>query len=299
MSLICPRSIAEALLIRHRAVAILLAAAAHGLLAQPAEGPAFQVASIKRNSSAGPRGMTVRPQPGGRLIAGNAPLMLLIQNAYAVQAYQVVGGPAWINSDGYDVEAKPEGNTDRKQMWLMLETLLADRFKLALHRETRELPVYALTAAKGGPKLPPPKAGGCMALPPDAPTPPPPPPGSGRVYCGHVPLSMSAAGLRMEGSRVPMAEFIRTLAMVLGRPVLNETGFSGEFDFHLDFTPDEATMGLPGYGPGDPGGPRLPTDPDRPNIFAALQEQLGLKLASAKGPVEVLVIDHVERPTAN
>ena len=100
---------------------------------------------------------------GGRLTAHNAPLTLLIQRAYAVQAFQVVGGPAWINTDGYDIEAKPEGDTDRKQMWLMLQTLLADRFKLTLHRETRELPVYDLTVAKRGPKLPAPKEVNCVS----------------------------------------------------------------------------------------------------------------------------------------
>ena len=97
-----------------------------------------------------------------------------------------------------------------------------------------------------------------------------------------------------------MSEFIRVLAMVMGRPVLDKTVFTSEFDFHLDFTPDESTIGLPGAGgPGDPGGPRLTTDPSRPTMFAALQEQLGLKLESSKGPVEVLVIDHVQRPSGN
>ena len=97
-----------------------------------------------------------------------------------------------------------------------------------------------------------------------------------------------------------MSELVRILAMVLGSPVLDKTEFTGEFEVHLEFTPDESTAGLPGSGgPRDPGGPRLATDPSRPSISAALQEQLGLKLASAKGPVEVLVIDHVERPTAN
>ena len=100
----------------------------------------------------------VRAQPGGRLSTQNAPLLMLIQNAYAVQAYQVVGGPGWLNTDGFDIEAKPETNVDRKQTWPMLQTLLADRFKLALHRETRELPVYALTA-KSNLKLPAPKEG--------------------------------------------------------------------------------------------------------------------------------------------
>jgi uncharacterized protein (TIGR03435 family) len=285
------------------AVAILLVAAAYGLFGQSEAHPAFQAASIKRNPSAWSEPthhrMDVHPELGGRLTAHNAPLMLLIQRAYAVQAFQVVGGPAWINSPGYDIEAKPEANTDRKQMWLMLQTLLADRFKLTLHRETRELPVYDLTAVKRGPKLPVPKEVSCISQPPDAPTPPPHTPG--QVGCGYVagPF-LSSTGLRLEGSKVHMADLIRELAFVLGRPVLDKTEFTGEFDLNLSFTADEATMGLPGSGgPGDPGGSRLPTNPNRPNIYAALEEQLGLKLVSANGPVEVLVIDHVERPTAN
>ena len=109
-----------------------------------------------------------------------------------------------------------------------------------------------------------------------------------------------AAGLKMEGGKVKTAELIRMLAAAMGRPVLDRTGFTGEFDVQLSFTPDESTMGLPGArGPRDVGGPQLATDPDRPTLFAALQEQLGLKLVTAKGPVEVLVIDHVERPTEN
>ena len=278
------------------AVAILLVIAAYGVFGQSAQPPAFQVASIKRNTDTAFRGMGVRAQPGGRLTTQNAPLMMLIQNAYAVQAFQVGGGPAWINAEGYDIEAKPEGNADRQQMWLMLQTLLADRFKLALHRDTKELPVYALSVTKGGLKQPPPKEGGCATFAPDA---PPPAPGAG-IPCGKIRVMGLPSGVRMEGSKVPMAELIRTLAMVLGRPVLDKTEFTTEFEVRLDFTPDETTAGLPGAGgPGDPGGPPPSTDPSRPSISAALQEQLGLKLAPAKGPVEVLVIDRVERPTAN
>jgi len=285
------------------AVAILLGAAAYGLFGQSDAHPAFQVASIKRNPSVWSEpthhAMGVGYHPGGRLTAVNAPVMLLIQRAYAVQAFQVVGGPPWINTDGYDIEAKPEGNTDPKHMWLMLQTLLADRFKLALHRETRDLPVYELTAGKSGPKLPAPKEADCVSFPPGT----PPRHVPGKVDCGYVtgPFSGYTAGLLdIRGSKVHMADLIRELAITLGRPVLDKTGFTGEFDLNLSFTADEATMGLPGSGgPGDPGGTRLPTDPNRPNIFAALEEQLGLKLVPAKGPVEVLVIDHVERPTAN
>jgi uncharacterized protein (TIGR03435 family) len=277
--------------------AILLVIAAYGVFGQQAARPEFQVASVKPNTATVHRGMMVLPQPGGRFTAENAPLLLIMQNAYAVQAFQIVGGPSWINSERYDIEAKPEGEVDRKQMWLMLQTLLADRFKLALHRETRELPLYTLSVTRS-PKLIPPKDGGCVALASDA---PPPPPGPGQAGpCGRVVIAMSPAGLKMEGSKVPMSELVRVLAVVMGRPVLDKTEFTAEFEVHLEFTPDESTMGLPGArGPRDPGGPAIATDPDRPTVFAALQEQLGLKLSPAKGPVEVLVIDHVERPTAN
>jgi uncharacterized protein (TIGR03435 family) len=282
------------------ALAMLLVVAAIAVFGQPAARPEFQVASIKPNTAVGARGMGVRALPGGRLTAMNAPLMMLIQNAYTVQASQVVGGPNWINSEGYDIEAKPEGNTDRPHMWLMLQSLLADRFKLALHRETREYPVYALTVTKGGLKPPPPNAGSCLAIDTNTNTPPThgAPPG---FPCGRVGIMGSPSGLlQMQGGKVFMSELVRILGMVMGRPVVDKTGLAGEFDVHLEFTPDESTMGLPGSGgKDDPGGPPLATDPGRPNIFAALQEQLGLKLTSAKGPVEVLVIDHVERPTAN
>jgi uncharacterized protein (TIGR03435 family) len=102
----------------------------------------------------------------------------------------------------------------------------------------------------------------------------------------------------MEGSKVHVADLVRQLALVLDRPVLDKTGFAGDFDLSLNFTPDGALAGLPGYG-GGPNDATSPADPNIPNIFAALEEQLGLKLASSKGPVEVLVVDHAERPTPN
>jgi uncharacterized protein (TIGR03435 family) len=296
------------------AVAILLVAAAYGLFGQSDAHPAFEVASIKPNTSnwnarfQHPMGGGY--QPGGRLIMRNASLLLLIQFAYAAHdnprsghslpllASQVVGGPSWINSFGYDIDAKPEGATDPKHMWLMLQTLLADRFKLALHRETSELPVYALTAAKNGLKLPPAKEAGCVSFPPGT----TPRYVRGKVDCGYVSgpfLGARAAEARMEGSKIHVADLVRELAFVLDRPVLDKTEFTGEFDLNLSFTSDEALMGFPGFMSGDPGGSRLPTDPNLPNIFAVLEEQLGLKLVPAKGPVEVLVIDHAERPTEN
>jgi uncharacterized protein (TIGR03435 family) len=288
------------------AIAILLVTAAYGLLGQSDAHPVFQSVSIKRNTS------DWRERFQHRMGMGtNASLMLLIQFAYAVYdspyrghslpllASQVIGGPAWINSEGYDVEAKVGGNAGWKQKQLMWQTLLADRFKLRLHRETRKIPIYFLAAAKNGFKLPPPKEVGCVSFPLDG---PPPRHVPGKVDCGYVagPFSGGSKVLRLQGSKVHMADLIRELAMVLDRPVLDRTGFAGEFDLKLSFTSGGTTMGLPGSGgPGDPGSARLQTDPNLPNIFTALEEQLGLKLVPAKGPVEVLVVDHAERPTGD
>jgi len=268
--------------------AVLLAAASYGLFAQETPRPSFQVASIKRNTAVNLRRKGVFARPGGQLAAENAPLLLLIQNAYGVQAYQVVGGPPWMNTDGYDIEAKGENETSGKELGLMLQSLLADRFKLTLHREKRQLPVYEIGAAKGN-FSPPPSKEGCLGEGDG----PPQPPGS--TPCGKVRITISPTGLQMDGGKAPMSELVKVLAVVLNRPVIDQSGFAGLLDVHLAFTPDENTQGLPAPMPDE----TRATDPNRPNIFSALQEQLGLKLTPSKGPVEVLVIDHVERPTAN
>jgi uncharacterized protein (TIGR03435 family) len=202
---------------------------------------------------------------------------------------QVVGGPAWINSEGYDIAAQPPSGADPTQYWLMWQTLLADRFKLRLHRETRELPIYDLTVARSGLKLPAAQEAGCVSFPPGT----KPHPVPGMVDCGYVsgPFSAYEPGhLHIKGSKVHIADLIRELTSVLDRPVMDKTGFTGEFDLDLSFTPDGTLLGFPYAGP---------TDPHLPNILGALEEQLGLKLAPAQGPVEVLVIDHAERPAAN
>jgi uncharacterized protein (TIGR03435 family) len=219
---------------------------------------------------------------------------MLIQRAYSVQGFQVVGGPSWISTDGYDIEAKPEGSTDQKRMWLMLQTLLADRFKLSMHRETRDLPVYDLQAVKSGPKLPGPQGGACaevLTTLPEAGQPRPAPPcGPGLVKAG--------TGLTMLGISVSMPAFAKQLSMMVGREVVDKTGFTGRFSLHLEFAIDDALAGLP--NPVGPDASGQPADPAaRPTIRTALQEQLGLKLEASKGPVDVLVIDHVERPTEN
>ena len=289
-------------------IAVLLAAAAYGLFGQSGGHPAFEVATIKPGSAqdAAHGRMGVAYKPGGRIIATNAPLRLLIQFAYAAHdspyqghsdplgASQVLGGPAWIDSEGYDIGAKPESSTDQTRAWLMLQTLLADRFRLTLHRETRELPVYDLTAKKSGLKLPMAKDTRCVSFPPGT-TPQHVP---GASDCGYAPLFLSSTELQIEGKKLHMADLIRGLARVLGKPVLDKTGFTGEFDIDLNYT-DEDIMKSPGSAaPGDAGGNRLPAGPNLSLVFAAM-DQLGLKLQPAKGPVEVLVVDHAERPTPN
>jgi len=211
-------------------------------------------------------------------------------------AFQVAGGPAWIDSEGYDIDAKAKDNTDPSQWWAMWQTLLADRFQLRLHRETRELPVYVLMAANTGLKLPPAQEAECVSFPPGS-TPKHVP---GKVDCGYVSGPFGDGDrLRIEGRKVRVADLIKELASILNRPVLNETAFTGEFDLNLSFAADENLRGIPSVVPGDPAGSRVATKPGVPNIYAALEQQLGLELRSARGPVEVLVVDHAERPVEN
>jgi uncharacterized protein (TIGR03435 family) len=265
--------------------AVLLAAATYGVYAQDAPRPSFQVASVKPNTDNPPNRMQ-RPLPGGRWSAKNATLAMMIVTAYNVQRYQLTVGPPWLESDGFDIEATAGPDGKAPQLLLMLQSLLADRFKLAMHREMRELPVYHLVAAKGSFSPPPPDPG-CAQPDPTA------PPARGGIPCGNLRIGMSGS---VDGSKVPMQQLVATLAAIAGRPVIDQTGFAGNFDVHLKFAPDQSTQGLPGGALATP-----PPDPDptKPTIFDALQEQLGLKLTSSKGPVEVLVIDHVEKPTAN
>jgi uncharacterized protein (TIGR03435 family) len=284
------------------ATAILLAAAAYALFAQSATRPAFQSLSIKPSTV---KWNERAHHPMG--VGVNSSLLLLIQFAYATHsapyaghtiplpASQIAGGPPWINSEGWDIAAKSPA--DPNQLWTMWQALLADRFKLRLHRETRERPIYVMTAAENGLKLPTPRKDlGCVSFP--AGTKPHQVPG--KVDCGYVSGPGSGFGaprgeLGMRGRKIHIGDLISELALVLDRPISDRTGFTGEFDVDLHFAPDQALQGF-GFGSGEPAAPKAPVGP---NIFAALEQQLGLKLAPAKGPVEVLVIDHAERPAAN
>ena len=278
------------------AVAALIAITAIAVAGQTTR-PMFEVASVKPTGTRD--GGQMRPT-AGRLMA-SAPLRVLMQAAYDVQSFQIVGGPEWVESDGYAVDAKASGNPDHKQMMLMLQSLLEDRFQLRIHNESKEMPVYALTPARGGLKLTPPRNGSCVEEPellgpladPGARIQPPEQGPTPAPRCGGLDVPLGAGGARLIGGKVPMAEFVRVLSRLLGHTVTDQTGFSGVFDVNVDFLPDDTTPGLPAPPPG-----AIPFAVASPSIFSAVQ-QLGLRLESAKGPVDVFFIDHVERPSEN
>jgi uncharacterized protein (TIGR03435 family) len=250
--------------------------------------PAFDVASIKPNQSGALR-VTMAPQPGGRFVATNAPLRDIIRNAYQLPGYALIGGPSWVQTDRFDIGAKAPSDLPAGQVRMMLRSLLADRFKLAMHRETRDLPIYLLAMARHdrtmGPELRRAEAD-CASAPalaldflgprdPNAP-------------CGF--LGPGAGGnARFRG--VTMEAFARFLEPTVHRPVIDRTGLTGDFDMDLELT---AELGPP---PPPPGVPDRFDRSSAPSIFTALQDKLGLRLESSRGQVEVLVVDHVEQPT--
>jgi len=230
----------------------------HGqtLQASDQKPPAFEVASIK--PSAVTAGSRIGFLPGGRLSATSW-VKQLIQVAYGVEDYQVVGGPKWLTSDWYDIEAKAgNASADRTQMNAMLKSLLTDRFALRLRKERKDVEVYNLLVAKNGHKLIPLRAGETSRCRRD-----------NSFVCGITTVT----------------ELAKSLQSIIGRPVFDNTGVSGRFDIRLDFD----TYSIRGQTP--------PPDYDKPSAFAAVREQLGLKLTANKASVDVLVIDHVERPT--
>ncbi len=223
----------------------------------------------------------------------NLALRRLILNAYGVQDYQLSGDPPWLASEHYDIQATAAGNTSVQQMeGPMLQVLLEERFKFTLHRETRQLLVYELAVSKGGAKLQLSKEGSCTPYSVDSPPPPASTPGQPNSnFCG-LHLSVNGLNRTVDGEGVTMTAFAASLSRNytsdLGRNVLDTTGLSGAFDVHLKWAIQPLT------GAGD-----VAPDVTGPSVFNALQDQLGLRLESAKGPVEVLVIDHIEKPAAN
>jgi uncharacterized protein (TIGR03435 family) len=255
----------------------------------------FEVASVKQNTGSDGRSFLQAVQ--GRLIMTNLPLRRLILNAYELQDYQLSGDPPWANSEHYDIQAKADGNPSVREMeGPMLQALLEDRFKLTIHRETRQLPVYELAVGKFGAKLQLSKEGSCTPYSEDSP-PPTSTPGQPRPnFCGFHTTSVDGLNRTLDGEGITMTVLATTLSRTylsqLGRNVIDATGLTGAYDVHLKWAIDS----LP--APAGPN-PSPPSDTTGPSIFTALQEQLGLKLESTKGPVQVLVIDHVERPSAN
>jgi len=238
-----------------------------GAPAQPSQ--TLDVASVKasRNTTADSNIDSVR----GRLTATNITVKELIRLAYGVKDYQIGRAPGWVDSERFDIAAKivsGKGNSPEDEKSLVRE-LLADRFQLTTHREAKQMPVYLLVVAKDGPKLTPHNDAGTKI----------------RGGCG-----------RLIGRRVTTDAIATMLSRQLEHEVLNRTGLSGEYDVQLNFTRDAgpcrvATDSQGGSAATDPSGP--------PSIYTALQQQLGLKLESAKGTVEFLIIDRVERPSEN
>ena len=285
-----------------RVIRVCVTALAIGDVAQllDAQSPvAFEAASVKPNKL-GDASTSVRPHPGGRFSATNAPVALFITYAYHLQPFQLQGGPGWIRSDRFDVTARMEGDSpvlsgdgQATRLMLAMRTLLADRFKLAVHWETQELPIYALLLARSDGKLGPNirrSAVDCVALSAARAA----AAKEGRTLAPNTPDQVPC-GMRNNSGRFQfggnsMSTFALGLSNEVARVVVDRTGLEGNWDFEFTFTPERIRQASPGT-------PQTEIDPNGPSLFTAIQEQLGLKLESTKGPVRVLVIDHIEQPS--
>jgi uncharacterized protein (TIGR03435 family) len=237
--------------------------------------PSFEVATIKPNDSgaSGIQGLTMN---GRNFATRNASLADLIGFAYEVQAKQIVGAPDWLSKDRYDIAAVPdqEGAPNVQQLRTMVQKLLASRFNLKFHQEKRELSAYVLTIGRNGQKLTPTQLKGSL-------------PGMG--------MRPGPNGLTMVMANAKMTDFTSFLQMiVLDRPVVDRTGITGRFDYNVSFTPDDSQFN--GHPPKIP---QTDTADSSPNLFTAIQEQLGLKLEAEKTAVDVIAIDHVDKPSPN
>jgi uncharacterized protein (TIGR03435 family) len=231
----------------------------------------FHVASVKANAHSG-FSPTTRRVAGNRFAVTGMPLLPLIMDAYNLRDWQIVGGPTWINTDQWDIEAVADDGVNLQVFdfenpgrptpsALMVQSLVENRFQFKFHRETKELPVYELTVAKNGPKL-------------------------------NVSRDKSAVNRRVTRGEIdieafPFATFVYLLARQLDRALIDKTNLQGLYDIKLRWSTELKTGAEPS------------SSSDRPSIFTALHEQLGLRLESSKGPVEVLVIDSVQRATGN
>jgi uncharacterized protein (TIGR03435 family) len=245
--------------------------------------PQFDVISVKPAKDTMTR---VQFTPDGMRGTGVIIRFLIYEGYGGINHEQVIGEPAWTTTDGFDIEAKVApadvptlARMTFEQRRTMFQSILADRFKLVVHHETRELPIYVLSVAKGGPKL--------KESAPDVPGSAAPRPRG---------MMMQRGKLTATGAQLSM--LVTVLSRELGRTIVDKTALTGHYDFTLEFAPDEAAAGPSGAGAGG-APPPPPADSAGPSVFTAVQEQLGLKLESTKGPVDVIVIDHIERPSEN
>jgi uncharacterized protein (TIGR03435 family) len=289
------------------------------LFCQTAPPLAFEVASVKPAAQQpGGRGGMIRIQGGpgtrdpGRITYTNVPLAFLLTIAYDVKNFQLKA-PAWMDTEHYDVTAKvPEGAT-KEQTAVMLQNLIADRFQLILHHETKEMSGYELTLAKTGSKLkesaPEDPAASQPGPPPSGPSGPPGPPKrdangfpqlAGRGMLVLMEMSPKGPVAKMNARSQPLSELIRMLASQLRAPIADKTGMTAKYDFTLEYAPDMAGMGGPPPPGSAPASGPAATDESGPDVMTAIREQLGLKLDSKKLSVDLLVIDKAEKvPTEN
>ncbi len=226
------------------------------LAASPQDAaPAFEVASVKIDRTGPQAGNGFFPSPGGLRVV-NMTLRQLIQAAYHVKTGLLFGTAGWMDADRFDIAAKAAGKASFDDELTMLQALLAERFRLRFHRETRQLKTLALVPAKGGPKFR---------------------PSNDQQAKEHIVIRAT----EISGSAIPFGHFVSILEAQLGYPIANETGLAGQYDLALRYARDDA-----------PGGESL-------SVYAALEEQLGLKLETRRGPVQVFVIDSAERPAGN
>jgi uncharacterized protein (TIGR03435 family) len=277
----------SALLTAPIAMVLLNAPASQAQSPSATPQPISYVASVKLNNAADARTFS-EYSPGGRLTATAVTVGYLLRIAYRIQPYQLVGAPAWISTKRYDIAATVEDKPAPSQQAL-LRALLKDRFKLAVHNETRELPVFALVVARSDGKLGPQlskSAFDCAAYQAGPHGPPEP---------GRTPNCATRIGPgALSGKAIPMTQLATGLASFVSRFTVDKTGLTGGFDVELTWTPEQVSPNIAGNAL-----PDAAPDSSGASIFSALQEHLGLKLVSEKGPVHVLVLDHLEEPSAN
>lgn len=271
-----------------RGVLVFAGGASIAIAAQ--SGPRFEVASVKAHrSGGGPSSIGFRNET---FQATNATARMLIRNAFDIQDAQLIEAPSWAATERFDVTAKHEGDPPLAVRLAMLQSLLAERFKLVVERQSRELPIYSLVKSKAeGPLGPAVKATACVDTTPPKELPATP---DGPAPCG---MMLSTMGM-LKGRGVTLERVASILTSLTGRITSDRTGLQGTFDFELKWTPDNLPPRAPGTASGDPirvNG--IAIDPDGPSIFSAVQEQLGLKLESGKATMPVVVVKRLEHPT--